>query len=103
QVAWWHGPGDEGLAVPFNRALIAIARHRQSAAKTIVLETLRDHAANHGRWPDALDELRLYLPDDPVSGEPVEYARDGDTAILRAAADQRPPSGYEWRVTLRRQ
>jgi hypothetical protein len=101
QVAWWHGPEGEGLAMPVDRALIAIARYRQSVAMTIVLEALRDHAAEHGRWPDALDELRLYAPDDPISGEPFDYRRDGDTAILRAAADQRPPSGYEWRVTLR--
>src|SRR5690606_15058002 len=55
QIAWWHGPGDEGLAIPVDRALIAIVRYRQSVAMTIVLEGLRDHAAEHGRWPDALD------------------------------------------------
>ncbi len=102
QVEWWHGPGNEGLAFPPDRALIAIARYRQSVAMTIVLEALRDHAAEHGGWPESLDELRLYVPDDPISGEAFEYARDGDTAILRAAADQRLPSGYEWRITLRR-
>lgn len=106
KVQWWHdsNPDDrseDSLAPPFDRGLLSIQRLRQSIAGAIVLEALRDHAAAHGQWPDSLAELRLYVADDPISGKPFEYRRDGDKFILLGAQD-RPNSGFEWHVTLRR-
>ncbi len=104
-IQWWHdsNPDDQSedsLSPRFDRGLLAVQRLRQSIAALIILEALRDHAAEHGQWPDSLEELRLFIPADPITGRAFEYYRDGARFTLRGAQD-RPNSGFEWRVSLR--
>lgn len=99
--------GDDSLASPFHRGLLSQQRLRQQIAAVTVLEALRDHAAEHGEWPASLEDVDLYLPPDPFANGtagvpgPFVYERDGRTIILRAGADDRELSGFEWRITLR--
>lgn len=76
---------------------------RQIAALRIV-EAVRDHAAQHeGALPKSLAELRLPVPEDPMTGEAFDYAAQGDTFTI-TAPKYRPSdvqSGFVWRVKMR--
>jgi hypothetical protein len=57
------------------------------------IEALRLYAAAHGRWPDKLADITdVPVPIDPISGKPLEYRRDGDTAFLTAPPPQGEPA-----------
>lgn len=62
---------------------IALLRH---------VEALRLYAAEHeGKLPDKLSDCTVPLPDDPFTGKPFRYKKDGDTAHLFGT----PPRGAE--------
>lgn len=65
------------------------------------VEALRHYAATHdGQLPDSLDQLtETPAPDDPATGKPFEYQRDGNVAIIEGP-DLEPqlPFGYEVRL-----
>lgn len=64
----------------------------QRLAMLQVIEGLRIHAAeNSGKLPAKLDDVKLPLPIDPMSGKPFSYDLKDGTAILRNT----PPSGDE--------
>jgi hypothetical protein len=70
----------------------ATARLDQRIALLRCVEALRMHAAeNDGKLPAKLDEVKLPLPVDPVTGKPFPYHLDGGTATLRGT----PPAGQE--------
>ncbi len=74
---------------------------RQVAALRVV-EALRIYAAFHdGKLPDKLaDATEVPVPDDPGTGRPFEYQRDGNAAILVSqVADEAPGSSIRYRVT----
>jgi hypothetical protein len=50
-----------------------------------VIEAVRLYAHDHGgRFPASLDDVKLPLPPDPVTGKPFSYSvRDGGVAVLR--------------------
>ena len=71
---------------------MAQARLDQRIAMLQVIEALRLHAAaNDGKLPGALSEVKLPLPIDPISGKGFNYKLDGATAILKGT----PPKGSE--------
>ncbi len=49
-----------------------------------VIEALRMHAAaNEGKWPESLDDIKsVPVPKNVATGEPFEYQLKGDTAVL---------------------
>jgi hypothetical protein len=52
-----------------------------------VIEAIRLHAAETGKLPARLDDIKIaYLPDNPATGKPYDYRLDGDTAILELPA-----------------
>jgi hypothetical protein len=63
-------------------------------------------AAHGGRPPDKLADCGVPLPDDPFTGKPFGYNRDGDTAHLRngPTRGERKDSAYNihYEVTIRR-
>ena len=71
-----------------------------------VIEALRIYAASHdGRLPDKLDDVKeVPIPNDPGTGKPFEYSRDGDTATLisQIPNDPYPNNGIRYRVTIRK-
>jgi hypothetical protein len=70
------------------------------------IEALRLHAAAHGgQLPDKLDEVKIVpVLDDPGTGEPFEYQRDGQTAtiISRIPGETLEAAGLRYRVTIRK-
>jgi hypothetical protein len=71
-----------------------------------VIEALRIYAAAHdGKLPEKLaDVTEVPLPDDPGTGRPFEYSRDGATATLisQVPNDPSPRNGVRYRVTIRK-
>jgi hypothetical protein len=75
----------------------AIARNDRQIAVLRVLEALRIHGASHdGKLPERLAEItEVPIPDDPVTGLPFDYRRDGDQAILSGPPLRDVPLHYE--------
>ncbi len=70
-----------------------------------VVEALRLYAASHdGKLPDELNQVtEVPVPDDPATGKPFEYRRDGAAAVLtqpEAGLSGRPTPSY--RITIRK-
>jgi hypothetical protein len=62
-------------------------------------------AAYDGQLPDKLhDVTEVPLPNDPGTGKPFEYSRDGDTATLvsQVPGDALPKTGLRYRVTIQK-
>jgi hypothetical protein len=71
-----------------------------------VVEAVRMYAAAHeGRLPEKLgDVTEVPLPDDPGTGKPFEYTRDGEAAMVvsKAPDDVLSNSGIRFRVIVRK-
>ncbi len=70
-----------------------------------VVEAIRLYAASHdGTLPENLKQItEVPVPDDPATGKPLEYHRDGAAAVLSlpdAHMSGRPPAPY--RLTIRK-
>jgi hypothetical protein len=94
------------LLPALNRVMSAQARIERILAALRVIEALRMHAAAHdGKLPDKLaDVTEVPLPNDPGTGLPFKYSREGATATLvsQVAGDPIPNNGLRYRVTIRR-
>ena len=106
-------PSSEGKAVAgvllpdLLGPMAAQARLERQLAALRVIEALRMYAAGHGsELPDKVaDVTEVPAPDDPVTGRPFEYSRDGETGTLvsRQVPDHRRPiPGLRYRVTIRK-
>jgi hypothetical protein len=70
----------------------AQARIDQRIALLRHVEALRMYAAdNDGKLPTKLDEVKVPLPVDPVTGKPFLYEVSGGTALIKGS----PPKGEE--------
>jgi hypothetical protein len=80
-------------------------RIERKLAAMRAIEALRMHAANGGQLPDKLDQVKVVpVPNDPGTGQPFEYERDGQTATLISRVPGEPiaMTGLRYRVTLRK-
>lgn len=96
----------ELLLPTFSRVLASPYRLERQIAALRIVEAVRDHAADHGGEPPAsLAEVRLPIPEDPMTGEPFAYAAQGQTFTITARQYDEADihSGFIWRVTLRRE
>jgi hypothetical protein len=88
------------------KVILAQARIDRIVAALRVIEALRMYAAAHdGKLPDKLaDVTEVPLPDDPGTGRPFVYHRDGDTGTLvsEVPGGPLPGSGVRYRVTIRK-
>ncbi len=67
------------------RVLLADLRVQRRIELLRVAEALRQHAAQTGRWPATLVDVKaVSLPMDPATLKPFEYRFDGDVAVLHA-------------------
>jgi hypothetical protein len=80
----------------------AIARADRGIAVLRVLEALRIYAASHeGTLPAGLEDIKeVPIPDDPVTGEPFVYLRDGEKALLQGPTFRDVLLNYE--ITMSR-
>lgn len=87
------------------RVSLAQVRVEQKLAAQRAIEALRMHAAADGHLPDGLDQVKVVpVPNDPSTGRPFEYRRDGPTATLTSRIPGEPleSTGLRYRVTLRK-
>lgn len=91
-------------AIP--KVMLAQARLERKLAALRTIEALRMHAAAHGgQLPDKLDEVTIVpVPNDPSTGRPFEYQREGQTAIIisRIPGEPLATTGLRYRVTIRK-
>ena len=70
----------------FSPAVTAVrtASTRAQARTNILMaiESLRNHAALHGTFPESLDELDLPVRANPFTGKPFNYSLEADKAVL---------------------
>jgi hypothetical protein len=85
---------------------LANMRIQRKLAAMHVIEALRMHAAAHdGQLPDTLQQVAVVpVPDDPGTGKPFEYNRDGKTATLisRIPGEPLESTGMRYRITVRK-
>ena len=65
-----------------------------------VIEALRMHAVETGKFPAALSDISVVpIPSNPQTGKPFQYRLDGDTAVIELPH----LSGYakRFRISLR--
>ena len=96
----------KGLLPAVQKVQLAQVRIERKLAALGAIEALRMHAAAHGsRLPDKLDEVTVApVPNDPGTGRPFEYQRDGQTATLisRIPGESLALTGLRYRVTIRK-
>jgi hypothetical protein len=98
RVARWFLP-----AIP--KVQLAKVRLERKLAALRVIEALRMHAAAKGQLPEKLDEVTVVpVPDDPGTGKPFEYRRDGATGVLtsRIAGEALEITGLRYTITVRK-
>jgi hypothetical protein len=79
------------MTAAFDKVFYAHVRFERRLAALRAVEALRLHAAaNGGKWPAKLEEVKaVAVPDDPATDRPFEYERKSDTAVLSGP----PPKG----------
>jgi hypothetical protein len=84
----------------------AQTRLDRNIAALRVVEALRMHAAAHdGALPDKLSEVTIVpIPDDPGTGKPFEYQRDGAAATLisRIPGEKLAEKGLRFRLVMKK-
>jgi hypothetical protein len=81
-----------------NAVLGATGRSERAIDELRTIEALRMYAAEHGRWPKSLDDVKQApLPLNPFTGKPFEYRLDGETAILEGSV----PPGHNIQNAVR--
>lgn len=93
------------LLPALSRARWAVARTDREIAALRALSALRLHAAARGQLPDRLADITAVpVPENPVTGKPFEYRREGNTAVLEAAGppeDDPATTAIRYEITLK--
>jgi hypothetical protein len=90
-------------AIP--KVQLAQVRIARKLAALRAIEALRTYAAaNGGKLPDKLSQVSIVpVPNDPGTGKPFEYQRDGQTFTLTSIIPDAPPAtNLRYRVTVRK-
>lgn len=65
------------------------------------LEAIRQYTQDHnGALPQALDEIKVSIPQDPLNGKPFEYTCTGTQAVLNSPAPQVDDPGAALRYEI---
>ena len=94
------------LAWPLSKVLEAQNRLERKIAALRVIEALRLHAAaNKGQLPNKLTDVTVVpVPDDPGTGKPFTYKRDGQAATLTGTIPGEPlnTTGIRYHLELKK-
>ena len=72
-----------GLMAPSSSTIRAAAFRSQANVNLLMaIESLRNHAAIHGRFPKTLAELDLPVRDNPMTDKPFDYSLQNGTAVI---------------------
>jgi hypothetical protein len=90
-------PLAEKLLPAITTTRVAMVRNDRHIAALRMLEALRIYGAAHdGKLPDRLEDItEVPIPDDPVTGFPFEYRREGEKAILTGPTLPNAPLDFE--------
>ena len=67
-----------------------------------VIEALRMHAAETGKFPTKLSDVSVVpVPDNPATDKPFEYRLDGETAVIELPRSDGPTYSKRFRISLR--
>ncbi len=85
---------------PFARRVQIRLEWKMAALR--VIEALRMHAAETGKFPKSLDEIEVVpVPLNPITTKPYLYHLDGQTAVLELPfSDGMPGVAYRYEITL---
>jgi hypothetical protein len=61
----------------------------------MAIESLRNHAAVHGEFPDSLDKLDLPVRKNPITDKPFQYSLENGNAVIVFEPDARQVRRYE--------
>ncbi len=61
----------------------------------MAIESLRNHAAVHGKFPESLQELELPVRENPMTGKPLSYSLEDGNAVLIFQKGDRKIERYE--------
>jgi hypothetical protein len=93
------------LLPALDKVQLAQVRLDRRIAALRVIEAVRLHAAAHGgKLPDKLSDVTVApIPDDPGTGKPFVYQRDGATATLISTipGEAQEHTGLRYRLTMR--
>jgi hypothetical protein len=100
--AGWVTPGI--LTAIIQNVKIAQARCDQHLAFYMTIEALRMHAAeNKGEFPAKLSDIKVAVPEDPVSGKPFTYElKDGTATLSGTPAMKGATNDLRFSLTLRK-
>ena len=85
-------------------AMYAELRIDRRVAALRAIEAIRLYTASHnGTLPESLSQItEVPVPEDPATGQPFEYHRDGNSATLVGPKAGLPPPWPSYRITIRR-
>ena len=91
------------MMLPAVQAVLgAGARTQRDIDALRLIEALRMHAAEHGKFPASLDEISVVpVPDNPATGKAFEYRLDGKTAVVELPSAYAIHYSKRYRITLR--
>jgi hypothetical protein len=84
--------------------MVTEARLDRRVAMLRVIEALRMDATHESHLPESLGQItEVPIPNDPVTGTPFDYRRDGPAAILAGAPSKQVGRTWDpsYRITLR--
>jgi hypothetical protein len=61
----------------------------------MAVESLRNHAAVHGKFPESLDKLELPVRENPMTAKPFQYSIEAGKAVIVFERDARQIDRYE--------
>jgi hypothetical protein len=61
----------------------------------MAIESLRNHAAVHGKFPESLDKLELPVRENPMTDKPFQYSLENGKAVIVFESDARQIERFE--------
>lgn len=89
---WRNNPEAEANASML-AAAEAIMRNRAGLRATAVAMHVEAYRMEHGRWPAALSDLGIDIPDDPFTGKPLLYRQSPDGVVVYSVGDDLSDDG----------
>ena len=93
------------LLPAITRVIQAKVRQQRSLAQLMVIEAIRMHAAQTGKLPQKLEEIKVVpVPLNPVTGKPFTYTGEGNHALLESEPINEGDAKElrRWRIELAR-
>ena len=88
------------LAPAFVAILNADTKTQAELNALMAIESLRNHAATNGSFPESLEELELPVRNNPFTERPFNYVLEGEKAVLTYETNRNQIERYE--ITLKR-